>query len=103
MIDTKCAIEMIDRFVICERWCAKYGTPECPTSAECLSTDNKPYFKAKRAGNTLLAKWCRKRDIKRICKANNYNCTECIYHEHLYDGLRYIGTACRLEDEDTKR
>lgn len=25
-----------------------------------------------------------KRRIRKICKVNNYNCAECIYHEHNY-------------------
>lgn len=41
----------------------------------------------------------RKREIKKICKANRYFCPDCIYHEHVWDGLRFLGTKCRLEDE----
>lgn len=41
----------------------------------------------------------RKREIKKICKANRYFCPDCLYHEHVWDGLRFLGTKCRLEDE----
>lgn len=37
-----------------------------------------------------------KRRIRKICKVNNYNCAECIYHEHIFDGVFYRGTKCRL-------
>lgn len=100
MTDTKDAIEMIDRLIICQMWCAKYGTPECPANAECLSTVNKPYFTVKRAENTLFAKWRRKHAIKRICKKSNYNCAECVY-SCLFDGDTYSSVACRLKCDDT--
>lgn len=100
MTDTKCVIEMIDRATICQMWCAKYGTPECPSNAECLSTVDKPYFKVKRAKNTLLAKWRKRQAIKRICKGFNHNCAECVY-SCLFDGGTYFGSLCRLKDDDT--
>lgn len=99
MIDTKSATETIDRIIICQMWCAKYGTPECPSNAECLSTVNKPYFKVKRAKNTWLAKWRRRRSIARICKIFNHNCAECVY-SCLSDGGTYFGSLCRLKDDN---
>ena len=46
----------------------------------------------------LFKKWRRKREIKKICKANNFNCSECIHHEHIFEGAVFRGTRCRLED-----
>lgn len=46
----------------------------------------------------LFQKWRRKRAIKKICKANNFNCSECIHHEHIFEGAVFRGTRCRLED-----
>ena len=45
-----------------------------------------------------LKKWLRKRRIKKICKANRYFCPDCIYHEHIFEGVFFRGTRCRLED-----
>ena len=57
-------------------------------------------FKAKKAIDTPLAKRRRQRGTEWTCKVNNYNCDECIYHEHLFNGIRYIGTVCRLKSGD---
>lgn len=46
----------------------------------------------------LFQKWRRKRAIKKICKANNFNCSECIHHDHIFEGAVFRGTRCRLED-----
>lgn len=46
----------------------------------------------------LFRKWRRKRAIKKICKANNFNCSECIHHDHIFEGAVFRGTRCRLED-----
>lgn len=100
MTNTKDVLEMIDRIIICQMWCAKYGTSECPANAECLSTDNKPYFTVKRAENTLFAKWRRKRSISRVCKTFDHNCAECVY-SCLFDGDAYSSAACRLKYDDT--
>lgn len=48
----------------------------------------------------LFQKWRRKRAIKKICKANNFNCSECIHHDHIFEGAVFRGTRCRLEDKD---
>ena len=82
---------------ICEMWCANFGTPNCPNSDKCMATADKPYFKGKTA-STLTEKWRKKRRIRKICKANNYNCSECIYHEYIFEGTIFRGTKCRLED-----
>lgn len=37
--------------------------------------------------------------IRRVCRANGYNCAECIYHDFLFDGVVFRGVACRLEKE----
>ena len=37
--------------------------------------------------------------IRRVCRANGYNCPECIYHEFLFDGAVFRGVRCRLEQE----
>ena len=46
-----------------------------------------------------LKKWLRRRRIKKICKANRYFCPDCIYHEHIFEGVEFRGTRCRLEDQ----
>lgn len=46
----------------------------------------------------LFREWRRKRAIKKICKANNFNCSECIHHDHIFEGAVFRGTRCRLED-----
>lgn len=99
MTATKDILETIDRIIICQMWCAKYGTSECSANAECLSTVNKPYFKVKRAKNTWFAKWRRKHAIKRICKIFHHNCAECVY-SCLCDGGTYFGVSCRLKYDD---
>ena len=48
----------------------------------------------------LFRKWRRKRAIKKVCKANNFNCSECIHHDHIFEGAVFRGTRCRLEDKD---
>lgn len=47
-----------------------------------------------------LNQWKRKRAIKKICKANNYNCPECIYHEYIFEGLQFRGVKCRMEQKN---
>lgn len=45
-----------------------------------------------------LKKWLKKRRIKKICKANRYFCPDCIHHVHIFEGVVFRGTRCRLED-----
>ena len=44
-----------------------------------------------------IKKWRKKRRIRRVCKAVGYNCSECIHHEHIFEGVIFHGTKCRLE------
>lgn len=81
---------------ICEKYCRNFGRDGCPTSSLCMNTSDKPYFKPKKQ-ETWFEKWMWKREKRKICKANGYNCSECIYHEHLFEGARFCGTKCRLE------
>ena len=46
----------------------------------------------------LINKWRKKRRTRKVCKAFGYNCSECIYHEHIFEGIIFRGTKCRLED-----
>lgn len=46
----------------------------------------------------LINKWRKKRRIRKVCKASGYNCSECIHHEHIFEGVIFRGTKCRLED-----
>lgn len=46
----------------------------------------------------LINKWRKKQRIRKVCKAFGYNCSECIYHEHIFEGIIFRGTKCRLED-----
>ena len=63
-----------------------------------MATKNRPYFTPRPDEKGLLVRWARKREKKKICKANRYDCAECIYHEHIFDGAIFRGTKCRLED-----
>ena len=91
---------------ICIKWCANFGTPECPNSAKCMGTTDKPYFKVKPVKGGFIAEWQRKREIKRICKAENHDCNKCVYKaaywcefplKHVM-GIKY---KCRLTGEWT--
>lgn len=88
---------------ICEKYCRNFGRDGCPTSSVCMATTGKPYFKPKYYGHfsaedvSWIDRWLWKREKRKICKANRYNCSECIYHEHLFEGARFCGTKCRLE------
>lgn len=31
---------------------------------------------------------------RKFCKANRYYCPDCIYHEHVFQGLIYRGIRC---------
>ena len=46
----------------------------------------------------LLKKWRKKRRIRKVCKAIGDNGSECIHHEHIFEGVIFRGTKCRLED-----
>ena len=48
----------------------------------------------------IIDRFLRKRRLRKICKAQNYNCSECIYHEYVFEGTVFRGTRCRLEMED---
>lgn len=37
-----------------------------------------------------------KRRRERFCKLNGYNCPECIYHFHVFDGPIYRGNWCQF-------
>lgn len=41
-----------------------------------------------------LIKWRYMRDHRRFCKANGYFCPDCIYHEHIFEGITFRGTRC---------
>lgn len=46
-----------------------------------------------------ITRWIKR---KKACKAAGYNCSECIYHKHIFDGSIFRGTACligRIGDE----
>lgn len=36
---------------------------------------------------------------RRFCKANHWFCPDCIYHEHLFDGIVYRGVRCHYPTE----
>lgn len=36
---------------------------------------------------------------RRFCKANRWFCPDCIYHEHLFDGVVYRGVRCHYPTE----
>ena len=40
----------------------------------------------------------RKREKKKICKANGFNCPECIYHDWVFEGIIFRGNRCRLDN-----
>ena len=42
----------------------------------------------------------RKSEIEKICKANNYNCSECIHGDVKFEGVRFRGFACKLQPDD---
>lgn len=70
---------------ICTKWCRNRGRNDCPASSKCMAKDDKPFFRPFiPVQETRFERWCRKRRIRKICKVNNYNCAECIYHEHNY-------------------
>ena len=37
---------------------------------------------------------------QKYCKANGFYCPECIYHEHVFEGVVFRGTRCRLESAE---
>lgn len=45
----------------------------------------------------MLSKLKRRIRKKKVCKAVHYNCSECIYRNHVFDGLIFRGTECLLE------
>lgn len=53
---------------ICTKWCANFGAPECPNSAKCMDTTDRPYFKVKSVKGGFIAEWLRKREIGRIMR-----------------------------------
>ena len=67
-------------------------TVDCPTRSQFKRMDVRMNLKLAR----LFHKWHRKRAIKKICKANNFNCSECIHHDHIFEGAVFRGTRCRL-------
>lgn len=44
----------------------------------------------------MLKKWLWQRKKKKVCKINNYNCPECIYHDFLYSGISFKGVVCNF-------
>ncbi len=44
---------------------------------------------------------------RRFCKANRWFCPDCIYHEHLWDGIVYRGVRCHYpmkgSDEEMRK
>lgn len=46
----------------------------------------------------MLSKLKMRRIKKKVCRAVHYNCSECIYHKHVFDGLIFRGTKCLLEE-----
>lgn len=46
----------------------------------------------------MLSKLKRRRRKKKVCRAVHYNCAECIYHKHVFDGLIFRGTECLLAE-----
>ena len=38
-----------------------------------------------------------------VCKENSYNCSECIYHEHVYDGAVFRGTRCLYREAEVMK
>lgn len=81
---------------ICYVYCRNFGTPDCPTSSECMALRDKPYFRPK-ACESWLDRWKRRRYQKKQCESVHYRCTECIYHDFHFDGTVFRGTTCRLE------
>lgn len=77
---------------IIDKWCSEHP-----------QKTYKLYFKPKYYGHfstedaSWIDRWLWKREKRKICKANRYNCSECIYHEHLFEGARFCGTKCRLD------
>lgn len=88
---------------ICQKWCAKFGTMDCPTSVDCMARLDKPHFKPKHTEQSILSRIHRRILIRRICRINRYNCAECIYHKHVFRGAEYAGTICRLETRKDKQ
>lgn len=73
-------------------------TIDCPNSAMCLATTDKPYFEPKKT-HTLFERIKRKHEIKCVCKLNNYYCPDCIYHDFKWDGAIFRGNVCRLRND----
>lgn len=48
----------------------------------------------------LFHEWRKKRKLRKICKANHFNCSECIHHENVSVGTSRLGVRCRLDDDD---
>ena len=46
----------------------------------------------------LIKKWRKKRGSRKVCKASGYSCAECIHDEHIFEGISFRGTKCRLEE-----
>lgn len=51
-------------------------------------------------GMKLFHEWRKKRKLRKICKANHFNCLECIHHEDVFVRTSRLGVRCRLDDED---
>ena len=48
----------------------------------------------------LFHEWRKKRKLRKICKANHFNCSECIHHKNIFEGTSLRGVLCRLDDDD---
>ena len=44
----------------------------------------------------------RKSEIEKICKANNYNCSECIHGDVKFEGVRFRGFVCKLQPDGSR-
>lgn len=39
---------------------------------------------------------------RRVCRANGYFCPDCIYHEHIFDGIVYRGKGEKMTRNEAK-
>lgn len=87
-----------------DEWC-------CPVCGFVITTEgswDKPTKKILRGlrdkdgrfGMKLFQEWRKKRKLRKICKANHFNCLECIHHEDVFSRTSRLGVRCRLDDED---
>ena len=51
----------------------------------------------------MIRKLIYKMRKRRFCKLNNWNCSDCIYHDFVFEGVTFRGNRCRYPQYEERK